>query len=73
MKINLISPASPQDKKTRKFGQIFRFPQLALPIVAALTPEDVEISITDEVLEEIDFNAAKLISEKIWWVGQASF
>ena len=53
MKVNLIVPGwSPKNI----WGQIrFKFPPLSLSTLAAFTPEDVEVVITDENVDEIDF------------------
>ena len=53
MKVNLIAPGWSPDSI---WGQIrFKFPPLSLTTLAAFTPEDVEVAITDENVEEIDF------------------
>ncbi len=52
MKLLLISPRS-SEKKT-PVG--FKVPQLALHILAALTPEDISISIVDEQVSDVDFS-----------------
>jgi len=55
MKLVLIAPKWPENSL---WGQIyFRFPYLALTNLAALAGEDWEISILDENVEPIDFNA----------------
>jgi hypothetical protein len=57
MKILLVSPASGKWKaisRRRLFnGKTFRFSMLSLLTVAALSPEDDEITIVDEQIEEI--------------------
>jgi radical SAM superfamily enzyme YgiQ (UPF0313 family) len=57
MKILLVSPASGKWKaisRKRFFnGKTFRFSMLSLLTVAALSPEDAEITIVDEQIEEI--------------------
>ena len=67
MKLELISPKNSPTGDGRelwdgkfysllygvnKYGGAF----LALPTIAALTPEDVEVNITDENIEQIDFD-----------------
>jgi radical SAM superfamily enzyme YgiQ (UPF0313 family) len=52
MKLLLISPRS-SDKKS-PVG--FKVPQVALQIIAALTPENVEVSMVDEHISDIDFS-----------------
>ena len=53
MKVNLIVPGwSPKNI----WGQIrFKFPPLSLSTLASFTPQDVEVVITDENVDEIDF------------------
>ncbi|MCD6451839.1 MAG: B12-binding domain-containing radical SAM protein [Acidobacteria bacterium] len=52
MKITLISPSNPYVCIER--GR--RMPQLALPLIAALTPPEFEVRIVDEDIEEVDFD-----------------
>ena len=53
MKIKLISPSL---REPRNLGRDFHFPQTALAILASLTPADIDISITDELVQPIDFD-----------------
>ena len=53
MKIKIICPRWPEDSLWRHFS--FRFPYLSLTLLGALTPEDVEVSIEDENVQEINF------------------
>ena len=53
MRIKIICPRWPEDSLWRHF--IFRFPYLSLSTLAALTPPEVEVSIEDENVREIDF------------------
>ncbi len=57
MKILLVSPASGKWKGMSRrrlfYGKTFRFSMLSLLTVAALSPEDAEITIVDEQIEEI--------------------
>ena len=53
MKIELISPFQ---KLSHNVGQIFRLPQMALALIAGITPEKIEVSITDEMIKPIDFD-----------------
>ena len=53
MKIKIICPRWPEDSLWRHFR--FRFPYLSLTLLGALTPEDVEVSIEDENVQEINF------------------
>jgi radical SAM superfamily enzyme YgiQ (UPF0313 family) len=52
MKLLLISPRS-SDKRA-PVG--FKIPQVALQIIAALTPEDIKVSMVDEHISDIDFS-----------------
>lgn len=60
MKILLISPASGHWRKVgrRKLfsGKTFRFSMLSLLTVAKLSPEDAEIVLVDEQIEDVPFN-----------------
>jgi radical SAM superfamily enzyme YgiQ (UPF0313 family) len=55
MKILLIHP-----KRRDKHNYVGRFkayiPPLTLPVIAGLTPKDVDIELCDESVEEVDFN-----------------
>ena len=53
MKIKIICPRWPEGSLWRHF--IFRFPYLSLTTLAALTPEDVEVTIENENVQEINF------------------
>jgi len=53
MKIKIICPRWSEDSLWRHFR--FRFPYLSLTLLGALTPEDVEVSIEDENVQEINF------------------
>lgn len=57
MKTLLIAPAwrSPFREATRKRKALF--PPLALPLLAALTPEGVHVSLVDEAVERVDLDA----------------
>jgi len=67
MKLKLISPKNSPTEDGRelwdgKFRTLlygvnkYTSPFLALPTIAALTPEDIEVDITDENIEQIDFD-----------------
>ena len=57
MKLLLIKPSYFENNgklfKTKKGSRI----ELTLPLLAALTPSDVEVKILDETIDDIDFNA----------------
>ncbi len=56
MKIRLIQPAQlKQDGKPTKFNKLF-FPNLGLPTLAGITPAGIDIGITIEYVEEINFD-----------------
>ena len=52
MKLELIVPATQENLLNRKKGLC---PHLGLAMVAALTPPDIEVSLTDENVTVIDF------------------
>jgi len=52
MKLELIAPATQENSRKRKKSLI---PPLGLAMVAALTPPEVEVSLTDENVTPIDF------------------
>ena len=52
MKLLLISPSH----KFRKKLRAIKIPQLSLHILASLTPNDVDITVVDEEIREIDFS-----------------
>jgi len=53
MKIKIICPRWPEGSLWRHFS--FRFPYLSLTLLGALTPDDVEVRIEDENVQEINF------------------
>ena len=55
MRLYIISPCRTEDI-WRKRRATFVLPQMSLAILAALTPSHVEIKITDELVDDIDFN-----------------
>ena len=57
MKLRLIDPA-PKDNllmQTEKDIKSYWFARLSLTTIAALTPKEIEVAITDENVEAIDF------------------
>src|SRR4030043_157230 len=53
MKLLLVSPSN---RLGRKVLKAIKIPQLSLHILASLTPNDVDITIVDEEIREIDFS-----------------
>lgn len=53
MKLKIICPRWPDGSIWRHF--IFRFPYLSLTTLASLTPEDFDVTIEDENVQEINF------------------
>ncbi len=53
MKIELISPLM---KSPRNIGEAFHLPQMSLALLASLTPPEIDVSITDELVQPIDFD-----------------
>ncbi len=58
MKLRLIDPAPKDDllMQTAKDIKSYWFARLSLTTIAALTPTDIEVAITDENVESIDFD-----------------
>jgi len=55
MRIHLITAESPASRRLR-FGRLIQFPQLTMPLIAALTPPEHEVSHTDEIVERVRFD-----------------
>jgi radical SAM superfamily enzyme YgiQ (UPF0313 family) len=53
MRLLLVSPSN---KPGRKVLKAIRMPQLGLHIIASLTPEDIDVTVVDEQIREIDFS-----------------
>ncbi|HYB21013.1 MAG TPA: radical SAM protein [Thermodesulfobacteriota bacterium] len=54
MKLKIICPRWPEGSLWRHFR--FRFPYLSLTSLAALTPQDIEITIEDENVQDVNFD-----------------
>ena len=54
MRLELITPESEPSRRLRNW-RLIQFPQLTMPLIAALTPDDVEVHHTDEIVEPVDF------------------
>jgi len=57
MRLELITAEGPATLWMRK-GRLIRFPQLTMPLLAALTPRDVGIHHTDEIVSPVNFSRA---------------
>src|SRR5499433_783658 len=55
MRIHLITAESPASRRLRR-GRLIQFPQLTMPLVAALTPREHQVRHTDEILESVRFD-----------------
>ena len=53
--LRLIQPSQYKEGKLIKYSRVF-VPRLTLPTLAALTPDDFKVTITDEYVQEIDFD-----------------
>jgi radical SAM superfamily enzyme YgiQ (UPF0313 family) len=53
LKLELITPESAPSRLLRRW-RLIQFPQLTMPYIGALTPPDVEIHHTDEIVEPVD-------------------
>ena len=49
MRIEFITAESPLTRELRE-GEFIRFPQLTVPLLAALTPPDIQVHHTDEII-----------------------
>ncbi|MHB0877186.1 MAG: B12-binding domain-containing radical SAM protein [Anaerolineae bacterium] len=54
MRIEFITAESPLTRGLRQ-GEYIRFPQLTMPLLAALTPADIAVHHTDEIVAPVDF------------------
>ncbi len=55
MRIEFITAEAPLTRALRQ-GEFIRFPQLTMPLLAALTPPDIEVHHTDEIISDVDFS-----------------
>ena len=55
MRIHLITAESPGSRRLR-LGRLIQFPQLTMPLLAALTPPEHEVFHTDEIVEPVRFD-----------------
>jgi radical SAM superfamily enzyme YgiQ (UPF0313 family) len=54
MRIEFITAEAPLTRELRK-GEFIRFPQLTVPLLAALTPPEIKVHHTDEIITEVDY------------------
>src|SRR5678816_3193599 len=52
MRVHLITAESPASRRLRR-GRLIQFPQLTMPLIAALTPREHEVSHTDEIVDSV--------------------
>lgn len=55
MRIHLITAESPESRHLRR-GRLIQFPQLTMPLIAALTPRAHSVTHTDEIVERVRFD-----------------
>src|SRR3989442_14527142 len=55
MRIRLITAESPASRRLR-FCRLIQFPQLTMPLIAALTPPEHAVSHTDEIIEPVRYD-----------------
>jgi len=53
MRIHLITAESPESRRLRGW-RLIQFPQLTMPLIAALTPREHDVYHTDEIVERLD-------------------
>ena len=53
--LRLIQPSQYKEGRLIKYSRVF-VPRLTLPTLAALTPDDFKVTITDEYVQDIDFD-----------------
>ena len=57
MHIHLITAESSESRRLRH-GRLIQFPQLTMPLIAALTPPEHTVSHTDEIVEPVRYEIA---------------
>ena len=55
MRIHLITAESPESRRLRG-SRLIQFPQLTMPLIAALTPREHDVHHTDEIVERLDLD-----------------
>jgi len=56
MRVHLITAESPASRRLRQ-GRLIQFPQLTMPLIAALTPREHKVSHTDEIMSPAELEA----------------
>jgi radical SAM superfamily enzyme YgiQ (UPF0313 family) len=54
VRVHLITAESPESRRLRR-GRLIQFPQLTMPLIAALTPPEHAVTHTDEIVEPVRF------------------
>ncbi|HYK51873.1 MAG TPA: hypothetical protein VEU94_19280, partial [Terriglobales bacterium] len=52
MRVHLITAESPESRRLRRV-RLIQFPQLTMPLIAALTPREHNVTHTDEIVERV--------------------
>src|SRR4029453_18867927 len=55
VRVHLITAESPESRRLRR-ARLIQFPQLTMPLIAALTPSEHAVSHTDEIVEPVRFD-----------------
>jgi hypothetical protein len=55
VRVHLITAESPESRHLR-YGRLIQFPQLTMPLIAALTPREHVVTHTDEIVEPVRFD-----------------
>jgi radical SAM superfamily enzyme YgiQ (UPF0313 family) len=55
VRVHLITAESPESRHLRR-GRLIQFPQLTMPLLAALTPAEHTVSHTDEIVDAVRFD-----------------
>ena len=55
MRVHLITAESPESRRLRR-ARLIQFPQLTMPLIAALTPSEHEVSHIDEIVDPVRFD-----------------
>ena len=55
MRVHLITAESPESRRLR-YRRLIQFPQLTMPLLAALTPREHEVTHTDEIVDPVRFD-----------------